>query len=72
LIKRRLVKPDHLVLEHLKAVWKGEESDDYGEGAVISTLAAILKVVEAESSQYHESTVKRAESMWQNRNKIRF
>lgn len=71
LIKRRLVKPEQLVLEHLKAVWKGEAHDDYGEGAVISTLAAILKVVEAESLQSHESLVKRAESMWQNRNKLR-
>ena len=71
LVKRRLVKPDYLELEHLKDVWNGDEKDDYGEGAVISTLAAILKVVEAEPLESYESKVKRAESMWNNRNKLR-
>ncbi len=36
------VKPELLELSHLRAVWEGRETDDYGERAVTGTLAMVI------------------------------
>lgn len=72
LIDRRLVKPDQLSLDTLMAVWRGEVQDAYGEGAVVSTLASILKLIEGDAASTQDEMVDRAKIMWNGRNKRRF
>ncbi|MEW6765017.1 MAG: glycosyl transferase family protein [Pseudomonadota bacterium] len=45
LLMRRQIKPERLDVVHLAAVWEGDVQDIYGEAAVISTLAVLLRAL---------------------------
>lgn len=65
---RRLVKQP-LNSADLLALWRGEIEHEYGEGAVISTLALLLTLL----NKADDSTCfAQAETLWQGRDKKRF
>lgn len=66
---RRLVKQD-LNTADLLGLWRGKTKDEYGEGAVISTLALILKLLNKADND--AACFSLAEQMWQGRDKGRF
>lgn len=68
--ERRLVKDPSLDVTLLPAVWRGEKSHQYGEGAVITTLAAVL-LLRGRAADHAEAVVQ-ATSMWENRSRERF
>ena len=59
-----------LDLSLLTAVWRGETQDTYGEGAIVSTLAVVLKLIDNISDQ--EQAMAAAQALWDKRNKDRF
>lgn len=63
---KRLVKQE-LDQADLLALWRGEIEHEYGEGAVISTLAVVLKLLNRAEQQ--TDCVKLAEAMWLQRDK---
>jgi anthranilate phosphoribosyltransferase len=56
-----------LNLYHYCAVWEGEAEDDYGEAAVIGTLAMVIKALGLESSE--QTAHHLASRWWQDRHK---
>lgn len=54
-------------LSRLVDVWRGEKTDDYGEAAVIGTLAIALKLLGQSETQ--EAAQAMATDIWQNRNR---
>ncbi|WP_271274083.1 glycosyl transferase family protein [Aliamphritea hakodatensis] len=70
---RRLVKQE-LSLEALPGLWRGEVAHEYGEGAVISTLATVLQLLSDQAPEQSDAAdyIARAEQIWANRNKQRF
>ncbi len=66
---RRLVKED-LDTADLVGLWRGTTTNEYGEGAVISTLALILKLLN--QAEDDAGCFSRAEQMWQGRDKGRY
>lgn len=60
---------EKLDIHQLKAVWKGDCEDKYGEAATIGTLAIALKLIENIDSQ--ELALDKAKQLWANRNKQR-
>lgn len=66
---RRLVKQD-LDTADLLTLWRGEISHEYGEGAVISTLALILKLLNKADDD--AGCYELAERMWTARDKSRY
>ena len=69
LFEKRHVKPSSITPEMLRDVWKGVLSDEYGEMAVISTLALALKQVKSIGNQ--EEALELASDAWKKRNKDR-
>jgi len=67
LYQQRLVKDANLSPDELLSLWRGEIEHQYGEGAVINTLAVALKLLKKETDV--ESAVARAEEMWRTRNR---
>ena len=51
----------------MRAVWRGEQSDDYGENAVIQTVAVALWGLDRAASL--EQAQEQARELWQNRDK---
>ncbi|HBC18592.1 MAG TPA: glycosyltransferase, partial [Alcanivorax sp.] len=51
----------------VRAVWRGEQSDDYGENAVIQTVAVALWGLDRAASL--EQAQEQARELWQNRDK---
>ncbi|MBY4675281.1 glycosyl transferase family protein [Marinobacterium arenosum] len=45
LLDKRLVRDDQIDLDTVVALWRGERAHEYGEAAVISTLAITLKLL---------------------------
>lgn len=70
LFERRHVKGAEMTADYLRRVWKGEDEDEYGKAATVSTLALALKTMGAANSQ--EEALALAESYWQNRNRNSF
>jgi len=70
LFDRRHVKPQSLSTEHMKAVWRGDASDSYGEAAAISTAA--LALLESGRAGDQESATALAKELWENRDRSRF
>lgn len=66
---KRHVKDGALDVKRLATVWRGEEDDEYGVGAVIATCAVTLKTLG------HAATIDEARAqataLWQQRNKTR-
>lgn len=69
IFKRRHVKPDTLNLEDLKTNWH-DESDEYGIGAILGTLAYTARLMGKGSSQ--DECIEQAKIWWENRNQERF
>ncbi len=67
---KREVKEAQLQQAHLIELWRGEITHPYGEGALISTLASTLILLDVEKT--FEDAQLAAASMWQQRDKTRF
>lgn len=67
---KREVKEAQLDTHDLLSTWRGERAHHYGEGAVISTLAATLIVLGGADGV--SVAQQRAQAMWQSRDKKRF
>ena len=65
----RQEQPETLDIEHLRAVWRGEKHDEYGEFAVIGTLAIVLKLMGRAEDQTHAMSL--ARQAWTQRNRER-
>ncbi|WP_396586624.1 glycosyl transferase family protein [Bermanella sp. R86510] len=63
--QRRGIKPKTLDLDTLIKVWHGQEENDYGEAAVIGTLAYCARLMGKAESQ--ADCLAQAKSWWQNR-----
>lgn len=69
LFEKRHMKEEILDPRRLSAVWRGEQANEYGEAAVISTAAIALKLMGKASSA--AAAMEQADAMWQNRDKSR-
>lgn len=69
LYPQRLVKEESLAPQQLLDVWRGAEHS-YGEGAVLSTLATVLKLMGRADNA--EQAIEQARILWQQRDKQRF
>ncbi len=67
LFGKRHVKPERLDVESLLQVWRGTAEDEYGVGAVISTLAIALRLMEHSISD--GEAIERARTMWEERDR---
>ena len=67
LFARRHVKDKMLDPSKLARVWRGEEEDEYGYGAIIGTAAITLYTMDKADS--HEGALDMAKDWWANRNK---
>lgn len=67
LLSRRAVKPETLELENLKQLWRGTCENNYGEAAVINTLAITLYTMN--KSKTREQALSLATEMWISRSK---
>lgn len=61
---QRHVKPAQLDPQHLLAVWRGVETDQYGELAVMSTIALGLRGL----GEPREAAFEHAQRLWRHRN----
>lgn len=68
--EQRVVKDAELEIEKLLQLWRGDIEHEYGHGAVISTLAATLVLLNKSDSQ--NNAIDLASQMWQQRDKTRF
>lgn len=62
-------KDDDMNLDRLPRIWAGEESDVYGEAAVVGTAAYVLRLMGRADSP--ADAVAQAQAMWDARNKSR-
>ena len=67
LFDKRHIKGQDLSAQFLKSVWKGDASDEYGEAAVVSTMALALKTMGRANTQ--EDALSMAQSYWETRNR---
>lgn len=66
---QRLLREDALDPQDLLRVWRGERGHAYGEAAVISTLAAVLRLLSKGEVQPVEHWLAQAEALWQARDR---
>lgn len=67
---KRHVRPDEMNVADLAAVWRGDKQDEYGEAAVIGTVAIALYTMG--KAKNREEAEAQARTMWDSRNKSRF
>ncbi len=67
---KRHVRPDEMNVADLAAVWRGDKQDEYGEAAVIGTVAIALYTMG--KAKDREEAEAQARTMWAARNKTRF
>jgi len=67
MFSRRHVKEEAISSDRLTAVWRGEESDEYAEAAIISTAAIALRLLGKASSA--DEATQQATEMWIQRDK---
>ncbi|GAA0686693.1 glycosyl transferase family protein [Marinobacterium maritimum] len=72
LYDQRLVREDELDPQDLVRFWRGEISHEYGEGAVVSTLAGVLRLLSKGEQKPMQEWVQQAFKLWQGRNKQAF
>lgn len=65
LIEGRQEQPENLDIEHLRAVWRGNANDEYGELAIIGTLAIALHLLGKATAD--EDATRLAKDYWENR-----
>jgi anthranilate phosphoribosyltransferase len=63
---KRQTQEQSLDPQRLRGLWRGEQHDDYGEAAVLSTLASCLVLLGKAEEQ--QSALQLAQIWWQNRN----
>ncbi|BBB30038.1 glycosyl transferase family protein [Neptunomonas japonica] len=68
--QKRLVKDEVLDPALLLAFWRGESRHEYGEGAVITTLASLLILLNKASQQADALVL--AQGLWERRDRSRF
>lgn len=66
---RRLVR-EELDTADLLALWRGEKRHEYGEGALVSTLAVVLRLLGREGDE--AALLSQAEDLWHGRNKAAY
>lgn len=69
MFEKRHMKEKEIDPMRLSFVWKGEESDEYAQAAIVGTTAIALRLMEKADSP--EAALKMAEDMWQSRDKSR-
>lgn len=69
MFEKRHMKEKEIDPMRLSFVWKGEESDEYAQAAIVGTTAIALRLMEKADSP--EAALKMAEDMWQSRDKNR-
>ena len=69
LFDKRHMKEENLDPQRLAAVWRGDESNEYGEAAAVSTAAIALRLMDKADSP--DDAMEKSRAMWQNRNKSR-
>ena len=67
LFSRRHVKAPEMNVDHLRKVWHGENDDEYGIAAIMSTAALALKALDENLSQVE--ALQKAEHLWKERDK---
>jgi anthranilate phosphoribosyltransferase len=67
LFPKRHVKDKTLDPKKLATVWRGEEDDEYGVGAILGTAAITLYTMDKADS--HEAALEMAAEWWEKRNK---
>ncbi len=72
LYRQRLVREDRLDPEDLLRLWRGEIKHEYGEGAVISTLAGVLRLLSKGEQRSVDEWMTRAQALWLARDKQAF
>ncbi|MDO6515144.1 glycosyl transferase family protein [Neptuniibacter sp. 2_MG-2023] len=65
IVAKRFVKEDKLDPQTLLSVWQGETRHEYGEKAILSTLAVVLRLLGEDGEV--DDLLKRAEILWQTR-----
>lgn len=69
LVEGRQSQPERLDVAHLRAVWRGEGSDEYGELAITGTIAIALELLGKAATP--DAALALAQSWWQARNRQR-
>lgn len=69
---QRLVKSSELNIEELKQLWAGEIEHPYGEGAILSTLAIVLRLLPGNASLSSDELLNQARERWSARDVKRF
>lgn len=72
LYPKRLLKDEALVLDQLVDFWRGDLEKPYAEGAVLSTLAIVLRLLPGKSQLTTEDLLSEAKTRWGDRNRQRF
>lgn len=72
LYPQRLTRPARLDPQDLLRLWRGEIEHPYGEGAVISTLAMVLRLLQPQAPLDRERLLETARSWWAQRERSRF
>lgn len=72
LYPQRLVKSEDLSIDQMKALWRGELDHPYGEGAVITTLATVLRLLPGNAHSPPEELIAQARANWGQRDRARF
>lgn len=70
MFKQRHVKDETMDAARLSQLWRGEISDEYASGAVIGTLAIVLKMMGKADTQAQAETL--ANDMWNARSKEKY
>ncbi|MBR9827372.1 MAG: glycosyl transferase family protein [Oceanospirillales bacterium] len=72
LYPQRLVREDALDPADMLRLWRGDVEHAYGEGAVISTLAAVLRLLAKGEERPAQEWMQTARHLWEQRNKQAF
>lgn len=65
IVPKRFVKEEELDPQVLLSVWKGDVQHEYGEKAIISTMAVMLRLLGDESDEH--DLLARSEKLWESR-----
>ena len=70
LLTQRVVRDEDLNPQELLRLWRGEIEHEYGEGAVLNTLAAVMKLMGRASAP--ADAVEMARGIWGSRDRKRY
>jgi anthranilate phosphoribosyltransferase len=70
LVEGRQEQAEQLDIEILRNIWRGTDNDEYGELAIVGTLAIVLRLLQKVHSP--EAAMGLAQRYWQQRNRDRF